>query len=80
MTTREISRHLEQIYGVEVGRDTVSSVTDVDLDDIKEWQSADLHRAHDPQPSRSRSHDCSKVAPVSRRVSHVSEFGRPARA
>src|SRR2546430_9070636 len=38
MTTREISKHLEEIYGVEVGRDTISRVTDAILDDVKEWQ------------------------------------------
>src|SRR6266704_3541735 len=39
MSTREISKHLEEIYGVEVGRDTISRVTDAVLDDVKEWQS-----------------------------------------
>jgi putative transposase len=38
MSSREISTHLEEIYGVEVGRDTISRVTDAVLDDVKEWQ------------------------------------------
>jgi hypothetical protein len=38
MSTREISKHLEEIYGVEVGRDTISRITDAVLDDGKEWQ------------------------------------------
>src|SRR3990170_4702924 len=41
MTTREISAHLEEISGVEIGRDTISRVTDAVLDDVKEWQSLD---------------------------------------
>jgi putative transposase len=61
MTTREISKHLEEIYGVEVGRDTISRVTDAVLDDVKEWQARPLEkavsgrlarrdRAEDPRP------------------------------
>jgi Transposase, Mutator family len=46
MTTREISKHLEEIYGVEVGRDTISRVTDAILDDVKEWQSRPLEKLY----------------------------------
>ena len=46
MTTREISEHLEEIYGVEVGRDTISRVTDAVLDDVKEWQSRPLEKLY----------------------------------
>jgi putative transposase len=46
MTTREISKHLEEIYGVEVGRDTISRVTDAILDDVKEWQARPLEKLY----------------------------------
>src|SRR5437899_249992 len=46
MTTREISKHLEEIYGVEVGRDTISRVTDAVLDDVKEWPARPLEKLH----------------------------------
>jgi len=46
MTTREISAHLEEIYGVEVGRDTISRVTDAVLDDVKEWQARPLEKLY----------------------------------
>jgi len=42
MTTRQIERHLEQVYGVAVGRDLVSRVTDAVLDDVSTWQSLTL--------------------------------------
>src|SRR5262245_45820553 len=44
MSTREISKHLEEIYGVEVGRDTIGRVTDAVLDDVKEWQARPLEK------------------------------------
>src|SRR4051795_8583793 len=34
MTTRDISAHLAELYGVEIGRDTISRVTDAILDDV----------------------------------------------
>jgi len=34
MTTRDISAHLSELYGVEIGRDTISRVTDAILDDV----------------------------------------------
>jgi putative transposase len=46
MSTREISKHLEEIYGVEVGRDTISRVTDAILDDVKEWQARPLEKLY----------------------------------
>ena len=42
MTTREIERHLREIYGVEVGRDLISRVTDAVFEDVTEWQSRPL--------------------------------------
>ena len=38
MTTREIQGHLEEIYGVEVSPDLISTVTDAVLDEVKAWQ------------------------------------------
>src|SRR4051812_44333822 len=46
MSTREISKHLEEIDGVEVGRDTISRVTDAVLDDVKEWQARPLEKLY----------------------------------
>jgi putative transposase len=37
MSTRDISAHLEEIYGVQVGRDLISKVTDGVMDDVREW-------------------------------------------
>ena len=34
MTVRDISAHLSELYGVEVGRDTISRVTDAVLEDV----------------------------------------------
>ena len=46
MTTRQIERHLEQVYGVAVGRDLVSRVTDAVLDDVSAWQSRPLEACY----------------------------------
>ena len=42
MTTRDIQAHLEDIYGVEVSADLISSVTDGVLEEVKEWQNRPL--------------------------------------
>src|ERR1700733_6785625 len=42
MSTRDISAHLQEIYGVEVGRDLISRVTDVVMDDARAWQTRPL--------------------------------------
>jgi putative transposase len=42
MSTRDISAHLEEIYGVSVGRDLISKVTDVVLEDARAWQARPL--------------------------------------
>jgi putative transposase len=42
MSTRDISAHLEEIYGVQVGRDLISKVTDAVLEDAREWQARPL--------------------------------------
>jgi putative transposase len=42
MSTRDISAHLEEIYGVSVGRDLISKVTDGVMDDARAWASRPL--------------------------------------
>src|ERR1700744_2274777 len=42
MSTRDISAHLEEIYGVSVGRDLISKVTDAVLEDARAWQTRPL--------------------------------------
>ena len=37
LSTRDISAHLEEIYGVNVGRDLISRVTDGVMDDVRDW-------------------------------------------
>ena len=37
LSTRDIEAHLEEIYGVKVGRDLISSVTDAVMDDVRDW-------------------------------------------
>src|SRR5215213_9901417 len=42
LSTRDIEAHLEDIYGVKVGRDLISRVTDAVLDDVRAWQQRPL--------------------------------------
>lgn len=42
MTTRDIQDHLQEIYGVAVSPDLISTVTDAVINDVKEWQSRPL--------------------------------------
>ena len=37
LSTRDIEAHLHEIYGVKVGRDLISRVTDAVMDDVREW-------------------------------------------
>ena len=37
LSTRDIEAHLQEIYGVKVGRDLISKVTDGVMDDVREW-------------------------------------------
>ena len=37
LSTRDIEAHLEEIYGVKVGRELISKVTDAVMDDVREW-------------------------------------------
>ena len=34
MTVRDISAHLSELYGTEIGRDTISRITDAVLEDV----------------------------------------------
>ena len=42
MSTRDIEAHLAEMYGVQVGRDLISRVTDAVVDDVREWQQRPL--------------------------------------
>src|SRR4051812_298994 len=42
MTVRDISAHLSELYGVQVGRDTISRVTDAVLEDVQAWRTRPL--------------------------------------
>lgn len=42
MSTRDISEHIESLYGASVSAETISKITDKVLPDIKEWQNRPL--------------------------------------
>jgi len=42
MTVRDISAHLAELYGIEIGRDTISTVTDAVLADVEAWRTRPL--------------------------------------
>jgi putative transposase len=42
MSVRDIQAHLRELYGVEVGHDLISRVTDAVLEDVREWQQRPL--------------------------------------
>ena len=42
MSTRDIEAHLREIYGVSVGRDLISRVTDAVMEDVNVWQQRPL--------------------------------------
>src|SRR5438552_10973457 len=42
LSTRDIEAHLAEIYGVSVGRDLISRVTDAVMEDVREWQQRPL--------------------------------------
>jgi len=46
MSTRDIAAHLTSLYGVEVGRDTISRVTDQVLEDVQAWRSRPLDEVY----------------------------------
>lgn len=38
MAVRDIEQHLCDLYGTEIGRDTISRVTDAVLEDVQAWR------------------------------------------
>src|SRR3954462_5552941 len=42
LSSRDIEAHLAEIYGVKVGRDLISRVTDAVVEDVREWQQRPL--------------------------------------
>jgi putative transposase len=46
MTVRDISAHLSDLYGVEIGRDTISTVTDAVLADVEAWRTRPLEAVY----------------------------------
>jgi putative transposase len=42
MTVRDISSHLSELYGTEIGRDTISRITDAVLEDVQAWRTRPL--------------------------------------
>jgi putative transposase len=42
MSVRDIASHLSELYGVQIGRDTISRVTDAVLEDIAAWRARPL--------------------------------------
>jgi putative transposase len=42
LSTRDIEAHLQEIYGVKVGRDLISRVTDAVMEDARAWQTRPL--------------------------------------
>jgi putative transposase len=42
MTVRDIETHLRDLYGVKIGRDTISAVTDAVLEDVQAWRTRPL--------------------------------------
>ena len=42
MTVREIRAHLEELYGIDVSPDLISTVTDAVLEAVTEWQGRPL--------------------------------------
>lgn len=46
LSVRDISEHLAGLYGVEVGRDTISRVTGAVVEDIEQWRSRPLEAVY----------------------------------
>src|SRR3954454_3321642 len=42
MSVRDISAHLSELYGTEIGRDTISRITDAVLEDVAAWRTRPL--------------------------------------
>ena len=46
MSTRDIQRHLQQVYGVEVSAETISNITESVMQDVREWQNRPLEKSY----------------------------------
>jgi putative transposase len=46
MTVRDICGHLSELYGTEIGRDTISRITDAVLEDVQAWRTRPLDRVY----------------------------------
>jgi transposase-like protein len=46
MTVRDISAHLSELYGTEIGRDTISTITDAVLEDVAAWRTRPLEQVY----------------------------------
>jgi len=46
MTVRDIGHHLSELYGTEIGRDTISRITDAVLEDVQAWRTRPLDRVY----------------------------------
>ncbi len=46
LSTRDIQAHLEEIYGVEVSPDLISSVTEAVIEEVREWQTRPLESVY----------------------------------
>jgi putative transposase len=46
LTTGEISAHLAEVYGAEVSRQTISTITDKVMDGMAEWQNRPMDRVY----------------------------------
>ena len=46
MTVRDIAGHLQDLYGVEIARDTISRVTDAVLEDVAAWRTRPLEAVY----------------------------------
>jgi putative transposase len=42
LSVRDIEAHLHEIYGVKIGRDLISHVTDAVIEDVRAWQQRPL--------------------------------------
>jgi putative transposase len=45
MTVRDISSHLSELYGTEIGRDQISNITDAVLEDVAAWRTRRWNRS-----------------------------------
>lgn len=46
MSTRDIQRHLQQVYGVEVSAETISNITASVIADVRDWQNRPLEKSY----------------------------------